>query len=990
MDALLDTVARAYSERYKDLKQICFLFPNKRCGIFLKKYFAKYGKLSSEMPHILTISEFMSQVARKNEASKIVQLFTLFNCYKELEGNNFNSDFESFRGWGEIILSDFNIIDQNLSDPEEIFKNVKDFRELSSNFLTDDQKEVLKEYFGIQNFNESNTFWKIFENPDKITPLQQKFLNIWQVLSPLHEKFVDKLNKKGLGSVGTIYRMAADKIAEKGQNILPYKKIVAVGFNALSEAERSIFKDLQKLEGYPGFDAFIDFIWDLDGPLLLNSQLSASRFVKYNKKCFPTAEWLLSYFKSHNKNNLYPHIEIISSPSLTAQAKVAGEILSGYKSPELKEMMANAEVALILPDESLLSNILYSLPEDLEDINLTMGYSLRLAPVSAFMALLRRLFKSMKENNRGKDFFVRDLKKFFSHPYSFILFQETGIDSLLEFVDNYHKIRISLEEISEFLPDAKEYLNFSSNTQNPDEALGLLEGILESLLGKISELEGEKDTQDIAEIKIYKEYIEGIKEALKQYKIEINVLSVLQIIDKLISNEKIGFEGEPLAGLQVMGTLETRSLDFKHVIILSMNEGIMPRKVFMSTFIPESLRKAYGLPPARYAEELFGYYFYRMISRAEKVTLIYDGRTLAGMRGGESRYLLQLKHFVPSEFIKEEIWQFRFQQREETDSSVIKTPEINAQLELFCKEGDNSKNFSASTLNTYRECQVRFFLQNVLNINSDPEKSEYMDAIEIGDVLHNVMMQLYLPEDKQKKILKDPILIDRNFLVNILNNHSLIRDLVIKNINIIYYRNKDLKSNYIESGVTEIIAEQIIGLIVEIVKHDLTLAPFKLYGCEISKKLRIKLSSGRMINFRFAIDRLDEINIDGRERLRIVDYKTGGKKRRAKDIPTIFKGGYESEQIFQLFIYAWLLGKTGTEGWEDVITEIYFVPDLIKGEEGKPELGGEKVESFRPYIKEFNEHLEAMIESIFNNEKFNQCESSIICGYCPFRSYCGK
>lgn len=987
MEPILKTIAEEYTKRYKDLKRLCFLFPNKRCGIYLKKYLAEFGKSEEEMPQILTISDFMGRVANLTEADKIVQLFILFNSYKELVGEVQNLDFDSFRIWGETVLADFNVVDLNLVDPAEIFKNVKDFREISSTFLTEEQKEVMREYFGIEYSDDTDSFWKIFEDPAKITPLGHKFLNLWQLLSPLYEKFTNVLLANGIGSAGLIYREAANRLSEHGKKILKYtKKIVAVGFNALSESERTIFKSLQKEEGYSGFDDFIDFIWDITGPILKSDDFSASRFVKYNLKLFPMPKWLVPSLEK-NEVSGYPEIEIISAPSLTSQPKVAGEILRKYENDKGRKMIQDADVALILPDESLLSNTLFSLPENIGDINLTMGYSFRQTPVASFMALIRRLYSVTREEADGNIYLVRDLKMLFSHPYSYLLFPPGEIEELKEYIAKYHKVILTLEEMAKFIPSAKELLNFPSKTKGEDEIFRFIYKLFNYLIESLRKTE---ESEDIDQVEIYKQYVETLEDAIKKYKIESTPLSVLQMVDKLLSNEKIGFEGEPLIGLQVMGTLETRSLDFRHVIIMSMNEGVMPRRSIMSTFIPESLRKVYGLPPARYAEEIFGYYFYRLISRAEKVTLIYDGRIISGLRSGESRYLLQIRHFVPKKYVTESSMQFRLQNREKSDISIEKTPEILHLGEAFSDSGCNRKNLSASSLNTYRECQIKFFLQNILNINSDPEVGDFMGAIEIGNVLHNVMMELYMPTNLQRKLLDQPIEINATTLNNILDNPGIINGLVEKNIQKIFYGKETADDVKITSGVTAIISRQISELVRQIIHYDLTLTPFNLYGCEISEDMRIEMSSGRIVNFRFAIDRLDEIMIDGKPHLRIVDYKTGKRKREAKSLEDMFDGGSGSSQIFQLFIYGWLLGKKNMKGWEDMITEIYFVPDLIKGETGIPKLNGEKISSFKNYYSEFNDHLESMIESIFADSHFKAPNNKDNCRYCNFKNLCRR
>lgn len=998
MEPLLKTLAREYSKRYKDLKGLCFLFPNKRCGIYLKKYFAEYDIHTEDLPHFHTISSFTGQLARKSEAPKIEQLFTLYDAYLELlkidSGEDSIIEFDNFRIWGEIVLSDFNTVDLNLVDVNEIFKNVKDYREITSNFLTEDQKEVMREYFGIEPDEDEGSFWKIFDNPNESSKLKSKFLSLWQILAPLHDLFIEKLSINGFGTTGSIFRTATKTIKERGRSVLPYKKIVVVGFNALTESERIIFKELKNEEGYPGYDEFVDFIWDSYGPILESNDFSASKFVDSNRKHFPQPDWLNQIIQiNHDLNSEwkdFPDIKIISAPSNTSQTKVAGEILKDYTDSKGKELVKNADIALILPDESLLSNVLFSVPDDIADINLTMGLSLRHSPVAGFLSLLRRLYVSMREKGDERIFYTKDLKLLFSHPYSYILFKSEAIQNIFDYIDQNHFVAISNRDIKNIIPDSEEFLKFPSKKSSAVEIFLYLETLLKEILNHIVATdETTVNKNDEEYLSIYLEYLKYLKEAVEKFNINGSALSMFSLILKLVANEKIGFEGEPLTGLQIMGTLETRCLDFKHLVVLSMNEGVIPRKAFASTFIPEALRKVYGLPPARYAEEIFGYYFFRLISRADSVTLIYDGRVVSGMRNGESRYLLQLRQYLPKNKIKEENWQYRLQNRQNQTQSIEKNEEIINIINLFSSDKENRKNFSASTLNTYRECEMKFFLQNILNINSDPEKSEYPDAITIGNILHDVMLRLYLPEKDHGKFLKQPKIIDSQTIASLLENKELIRSIVMQSIKNIYYGNKDGSKPDVESGVTFLIAEQIEELVNIILNYDFKLTPFKLYGCEIKQKIKFKLSSGREVNFNFAIDRLDEIEVDGKSQIRIVDYKTGRLKLESKNLEEVFAGGYNNEQIFQLFTYAWLLGKIGFNGWENVITEIYFIPALSKDERQRPRFDKIEVESFREYAHEFNERMESMIEDIFTKKYFECSNKSAVCTYCTFKNICG-
>lgn len=992
MEPILKTIAREYSQRYHNLKNLCFLFPNKRCGVFLRKYFDEYDIHTEDLPHILTISEFMAMASRKYEASRIEQLFALYNSYLEIMKARDKSEaieFDKFRSWGEIVLSDFNTVDQNLVDPAEIFKNVKDFRELSTDFLSEDQKEVMREYFGFDSYSTHKGFWKNFENEDQLSPLKKSFLNLWQILGPLHHQFINHLEEKGLGTSGSIYRRAYERVNEIGKEIFPYKKIIAVGFNALTESERKIFLKLKDENGYPAFDNFIDFIWDSTGPILSDKNFSASRFIEYNKRHFPGPEWF-EKIKTKESYKTFPEIEIFAAPGNIAQTKIAGDILKWYAEGHGRTMLDNSEVALILPDESLLTNMLYSIPDNISEVNLTMSLSFRHTSIATFMSLVRRLYAGMRENKKGKIFYSKDIKMVATHPYSYILFPYREIEDLIQYIDNYHKITLSLDEITSFVSDASVLFQLPSKKKEEKEVFQCLKTLLNMLIEKI-ELDESFPGEDVSQIKIFKEYVEDLEETLNEYRITVPGISILSMAENLLASEKIGFEGEPLIGLQVMGTLETRSLDFRHLIILSMNEGIMPRKTFTSTFIPESLRTAYGLPPAKYAEEIFAYYFFRLISRAEKVTLIYDSSATSGNKGAESRYLLQLSEFSPEEKILKTAWQYTLKGSDTNNPVIRKTNEIKELIDSFSSDGSDRKNLSASSLNTLRECEVKFFLQYLLNINADPERGDYLDPITIGNILHEVMMELYLPKELQNRLLEYPVSLDKKKLENILNDENKLDSIIKSKVGKLYFKRKEESSDLDESGVTALIAEQIGELAKAIVRHDLTIAeksPIKLYGCEITKKFKVKLSSGKEVNFRFAIDRLDEIDTENGRKLRIIDYKTGSKKLEAENFEDIFRGGYESSQIFQLFTYAWLLSKMGIKGWEDVVTEIYSVPIFEKGERGLPVIEKTQVESYRPYIETFDQGMNEIIEKLFSGSEFQGPLNKGECEMCGFKDFC--
>ncbi|MCH5233084.1 MAG: PD-(D/E)XK nuclease family protein [Muribaculaceae bacterium] len=998
MIPILECIAKAYSDKYGDLSGYCFVFPNKRSMKFFKHYIGEKSETGNAGLITMTINDFIARLSGRQEASRIKQLLLLFLCFKEiitekdLQGAE-EIDFDSFRTWGETVLSDFNTVDQNLVEPEEIFKNVKDFRAISTNFLTEEQREVKRDYFGREDYSDPTRFWNNFDIEDeKMSEGKARFINLWQILLPLYRKFTTRLASEKLASNGGMYRAAYERLTEKGIKLVKYKKIVVIGFNALNAAERAIFSELGRMKPYSGDEGMIDFVWDATGPVLTKGNNSASKFVDYNKKEFPMPDWLQEELRKC-ENSSWPELKLINSPSNTAQIKIAGEILQDiYKGKDHTRELTDTDTVLVLPDESLLANVLFSLPEEIKDVNLTMGLSFKNTSVASFFNLIRRNYSHSRVGQGETTFFTADLKILLSHPFAYLLFGNAAIDRLISYLNRYHKITVTTTEIKKLIDDNTMLFEFPDKKSKGSDMFRYVEDVLSLLTNALGiKIESvNKHAFYLSQIRVYGKKLESLREVLAEYEVDVSPSGVLQQIDHLVSKEIIGFEGEPTHGLQIMGALETRLLDFKNVVVVSMNEGSMPKRSRQKSFIPEIIRKEFGMPPAHYSEEIFAYYFFRLISRAERVFLIYDGRATNGFKGGESRYLLQLRKLAGKANIKEEERSFILKNTETKEFEIIKDKDINQRLRAYTASDDSRKNFSSSSLNTYRECQMKFYLQYVMDINPDPEKGEFIDSITIGDVLHTVMMELYMPEKLQHKLLSEPVIIEKKDIENYLQNEEYLLSLIHKIIKEIYYGTGKDGGNVELSNSSTLIADNILEMVKQILRYDMKLTPLNVYGCEISKNIKITLESGREVNFRFAIDRLDSIDREGEKLYRIIDYKTGLLKLKAESIEEVIRGDYTSEQIFQLFTYAWLLNKLEFKPGARLITEIYGVPYIEKNKAGKPEIGKQKIESYNEYAEEFSSGIESLIDEIFDSPSFNPKENGEECGYCAFKSICGR
>ncbi len=1017
MQPFLQTIAKAYASRYPDLSEVCFLFPNKRSGTFFLKYLKEeYNRHAILAPEIKTITDFVGDLSGLVVASRVDMIFKLYECYLEylgLPGLNFEAresekesiNFDSFISWGETVLSDFNEVDLYLDTPEELFKNVKDYREITSTFLNEEQKKVMEEYFGWTDTGDSKRFWKNFDGPeDKLSEVKRKFLHLWRILYPLYSSFKNCLRKEGLTTTGGMYREALHNLKENGRGILPYKKIVAVGFNALSMVEQKIFRILKEFEPYDGFDEYIDFYWDATGPVLTGEVNSASKFVKTNMSVFPSPQWSAGIIRQSDTVSLPQKLKIASSPSNSAQTKIVGTMLAELKDRLSSEAFKNAKVAVVLPDEGLLLPMLYSLPDGMGDVNLTMGYPLRMTSVVPFVTLLRKLIYNMRISGGETVFFHRDLLLFLSHPFSHVLLNSNSVEKIIKYIKERHKITISLEDLRKITTEGAEILTVPDKNATPGEALTYLDSILERVAIKLPAFEEAmiKSRLEISHIRVYRDALQRLRDILSEYNMNMKPTTVYRLVDRLLAGETVGFEGEPLTGLQVMGMLETRSIDFEHIFILSANERILPMRARTRSFIPDTLRHAFGMPPSNYAESIFAYYFYRMISRAKEVTMIYDARSGGGIRSGDvSRYVQQLRYLFAKEVLKEEDWKFILSGRTPSDPSVKKTSEIMEQLEKFCQKG--GKNLSASSLQDYRECQVKFFYKSVIGLSDDPEPSEFIDAISAGNILHDVMMKMYLPENKRKLMLTEPEVITKEKIDSLLKDKAVIERSVIQSVNALHYKLKDQLDTEL-SGASEMVARQIRQQVERVLRHDRQYTPFKIYGLEVTDTFSIQLPTGKSVNFRFAIDRLDEIPTEKGYQLRIVDYKTGSLKLSAESFDDIFTGDYRSEQAFQLFTYAWLLGKHYPQfSSDDIRLEIYDVPGLEKGELNLPLIGYqeeadteevkpvkyEKINSYADVSERFDDGMEKMIDDLFTSPVFKACDEER-CGFCVFKTLCRR
>ncbi|MDE7409437.1 MAG: hypothetical protein K2N09_05385, partial [Muribaculaceae bacterium] len=563
----LQSVARAYVSSCKDLSGHLFVFPSRRaCTFFLKNLTLELKGRVSMLPKVMTMSDFVEKVSGRVVANRIELLFIMYQAYVALQKSQGSEvqEFDRFRRWGETALSDFNEVDMQDADPDEIFKNVRDLKEISSNFLTEEQLKVMEEFFG-QAYDPGETvrgFWKNF-NDNKDNKLHKRFLPIWQAMAPLYHSFHEMLAKRGLISSGGAYRLAAERLEKEIPDSVAASRMVLVGFNALTRSERRIFDALSSYNTDDGEESFAEFFWDTPGPVINDRTSAAGRYVLHNADAWPSPEWARPFLSASEVREMPESMKVIAVPSNSLQAKVACDVIEDMAGRAAASDFEDAKVAVVLPDESLLIPMLYSLPDNVKDVNLTMGYPLKLSGVVTFVSLLRRLQGSRRKSGGSVGYYYKDFESLLSHPFSHAIFGP-DVTKVKEWIKKHHHAVVDVLDLRNVSMEMSETLRPLSDDASPEETVAWLDMILEKVRDSVA-ASGEKMLKasvDVANVDFYRMMLRQMLDVVEEYRIDMQWRTFLSMTDRLISAETVTFEGQPLRGLQVMGMLETRALDF--------------------------------------------------------------------------------------------------------------------------------------------------------------------------------------------------------------------------------------------------------------------------------------------------------------------------------------------------------------------------------------------------------------------------------------------
>lgn len=981
MKAFLKIVAKDMLEKYgTDMSDIAVVFPNKRASLFLNNYLAQLAHKPIWTPTYITISDLFRRHSDLKVADPIKSICDLHKTFVKCTG--IDETLDHFYGWGQLLLADFDDVDKNMVDAKQLFANLSDIHELDDvSYLTDYQKEMIRKFFS--NFSD-----------DHNSELKKRFLQLWCHFYDIYTEFNQRMTEQGLAYEGALYRSVVSNESIEFR----HKKYLFVGFNMMQVVELNLLNRLKK-QGKAAF------YWDYD-QYYMDGNNEAGHYIRQYLPYYPNE--LADYPQQEIYNNMTKNKDItyISAPTENIQARYVNSWLK-----ENGRYKMGRNVAIVLSDESLLQSVIHSLPQEVGSINITIGYPLQQTP---FYSLIQQLIQlqGIGHPKQGDTYRLHYVLIALRHPYTRYISEK------------YTELLAKLDEQKRFYP-SRDFLSMDG-----DEGLTLLFRNLEEATASQDEYNRKlitylldvlrtigthaKELNDpLFHESLYRTYtlLNRLQDLIIAGDLQVDIITLERLIQQLIQTTSIPFHGEPAEGIQVMGVLETRNLDFDHILILSCNEGKLPKGVNDSSFIPYSLRKAYGLTTVENKVAIFAYYFHSMLQRAHDITLTYNNATEDGQSGEMSRFMLQM--MVESQHsIKRKTLVAGQKPLRPAYSEAQKTDEVMAVL-------DNIKMITPTFLNTYQRCQKQFYYKYVKGLLEPDEIDEdEVDNKIFGNIFHRAAELFYYTfaskddiatDDQGKQRLIRPIVITADDLDHALKDTSLIYRLVDRAFREELFKvsSSDYHPKY--NGLQLINKEVIASYLRQLITIDRRQAPFTIIGMEIvvSTTLGVATARGQKL-FRIGgfIDRLDSVAASGNpsalgnlaERIRVIDYKTGrSRTSHPKDIEEVFSTqplaiGKHNDYYLQAILYSLIVknDRRYNPAQEPVSPGLLFIQNAGADDyDPTLKLGKELLTDVAPLETKFTDHLRSLLADIYDPAlPLKPTEDKKRCVFCPYAALC--
>ena len=947
----LRLVAEDIYQRFNgELNDIAIVFPNKRAGLFFNEYLTEISGRPLWSPTYITISELFQQCSSAVLGDPILLVSKLYKEY--IRHTRSDESIDSFYFWGEVLIKDFDDVDKNLADAKSLFSNLNELKSIgnATDFLDEEQKAAIRQFF--VNFN-----------PDEESELKRRFLHIWQVMGKIYNSFKEQLRNEGIAYEGMMYR---DILENEEALQLPHRQYIFIGFNALNRVESTLFDRIQK-------SGKALFYWDYDISYTENPSHEAGRFMRHNIKKFPNA------LENANYNNLCDKkIDIVSATTDSIQMRYASQWIKEH-SKKNKEV----ETAFILCDESKLESVYHIIPDNIKERNITMGFPVSHTPIFDLIKQLINLQTSGYDAQHNT-FAAEYVCTILNHPY----IKKTAPKArgiIKEITEN----RVLFPPLELFADDELLSRIFTPHNDNTRWLLSL--GEIVHTIAKSTPLPPQKeDEENKRDADIYSElFLEADLKAFTQIQRLMHILdsgeltlsqkTLGSLLLRILSSATIPFHGEPVVGMQIMGLLETRNLDFKSIIFLSANEGNLPKGGSETSFIPYNLRRAFGLTLSEHRDSIYAYNFYRLLQRAENVTIVYNGSSEGAGRNGCSRYILQL---MANGHCGEKIALYSAQKSEShSPHKVEKSKEI---IDTLRGIYDNSKGegraLSPSAINCYIDCSLRFFYRYIMKLRKYEQINTEIKGNDFGLIFHKAAELFY---DKITSLNNGTI--ERGDLLPYLEKDALLYTFVDE-----AFKQEFFKSTPIYDGEQYMNREIIHRLLKRLVQMDIKHTPFEYVGSEqdLFFDYTVELSDGPLqLSIGGRIDRIDRK--DGV--LEIIDYKTGGEEDILKELTNLFTHERKSMgYIFQALLYSVAALEKGIT--KKVLPSLIYIHHkdgtnrsdyIIKTDDGNVDVNA--------IHAEFKQNLHTLLQEIFDTKvPFEATDKEERCTYCDFKQICGR
>ncbi len=956
MDFLDRVAVKLHEQHGNNMERQVVVLPSRRAGLYLSRALARLSDRPQWSPSMMTVSELFRSFSDLMPADTETMIFELYGVYKNRYGDEMS--FDEFWPWGEVIINDFNDIDLYMADADKLYSNISDMKEIDERFggLTDEQTEIIR------------GFWKSFNPGSQAGEARLRFRAVWQKMAPLYRDFCDVMRQKRMAGDGMLCRDVAMRALAGTLKVQEGITWHIAGLNALNNCEKTLFSLLRH-------HGQAKFYWDDAHFFMDEPDHKASFFIRENKRYFVN-----ELNQGESREAVVPHgtWQIIDTPSDTAQARLVSKLLDNKEITEEHDLTSTA---IIMADEKLLMPVLTSLPSSVEDVNVTMGHPFRFTSLYSFLKQLMSLLHSARVSNGRVTYRSEEVITLLRHQYFRLIAGDVGERVVSEIIRG-NMIRVNAAMLAESLQIGQFFTVPEDGAGVPEYLVSVMERLEEATFA--AENEGVRFSIDREYLRMAMNSTVRLANRIRTYNLNLKSDTCMRLLDRVFRKLIVPFSGEPLKGIQIMGVLETRALEFTNIIFLSLNEGIFPGMSYDNTYIPYNIRRAFGLPTVNEHESIYSYYFYRLLRKPARGWFTYNS-TAQGLNSGEmSRYLVSMSYdplFSPRHTtVHISVGRSRMM-----PEVLSKTPEHNRiLLDNYSAASDKGRYLSPSAVNTWVNCRMRFYYRYVCGMPEEEMLEKDIDQRRFGNIMHDTMKRIYDP-------LRD-LSGAGQLISNISHEREKIRDTIIASAMEEMRWDRDT----LMAGKGVIIIDVLERYVNDVLKYDADNRDLTLLHLEddFSGVLNVSTDTG-VVRIRIG-GRADRVDNTGGI-TRVVDYKTGSPKKEGFTPDGLFdeEKDNRNDAFMQALLYCTLIRES--HPGRLVLPAIYWVQQLTSPGFSPyapvPGLDGSDAgrQAWEQFMAGFQSGLHQTLRMIFSgDEDYTMTRFERRCTNCPYRMLCRR